>query len=807
MRCTTFLSFGILCSCLWASAQDTVYLTKALKTDSIHHYGREAIYTDLVAMRLYEGGAAPTSLGSWREVQADSLHQFRTRGFSNSGYLYLTYNSPRTATALLHVKGCSGLFFNTVPHAGDAYGSGWLYIPVSLKKGLNELYLRPAGLTTVRLIFSGPEVSLNTEDPTLPVVIAGCADTSLYAAVVVINRSARTLKSARMRAVVEGKMVVSELPEIPAMSIRKVPFRIDTRGVAGKGKYVCRLELLNGDQRAEEKNISIEAVERGEHYSVTFFSQIDGSLQYYAVTPQAGGSGVSQMSAGEVPGPALFLSVHGAGVEAIGQARAYQSKTWGTLVAATNRRPRGFNWEDWGRKDAMEVLALAKARFHPDERYIYLTGHSMGGHGTWYLGATYPDHWAAIGACSGYPTLREYGSHDGVIPDSGRTATERLLLRASNQSDVLRLATNYSPMGVYILHGDSDKVVPVKYARQMRKVLGEFHSDVSYHEVPGAEHWFGNQSVDWKPLFDFFRWHQLAPDSAVNDIDFITASPGISATYRWATIGQQTTPLDYSHIRLHRDIRAASVTGSTENVQVLAIALGSFGKGVGVSIRLDNMDKVTYTTRGESDTVYLYRKGNGWIEGPTPGPEEKNPLRSGTFKEAFDHHMIFVYGTSGSREEQEWSFNKARYDAETWYYRGNGAVDIIADKVYTPERYPGRSVILYGNSVTNSAWKLLLKDCPIQVGRNELSAGGKVYHGDDLAAYFIRPLPDGVTSVGVVAGTGLKGMQAANANQYFAGGSGFPDYMIFRLQMLQTGAAGILDAGFFGNDWKLPTRE
>jgi len=47
----------------------------------------------------------------------------------------------------------------------------------------------------------------------------------------------------------------------------------------------------------------------------------------------------------------------------------------------------------------------------------------------------------------------------------------------------------------------------------------------------------------------------------------------------------------------------------------------------------------------------------------------------------------------------------------------------------------------------------------------------------------------------------LKGMQAANANQYFAGGSGFPDYMIFRLQMLQTGAPGILKAGFFENDW------
>jgi hypothetical protein len=165
--------------------------------------------------------------------------------------------------------------------------------------------------------------------------------------------------------------------------------------------------------------------------------------------------------------------------------------------------------------------------------------------------------------------------------------------------------------------------------------------------------------------------------------------------------------------------------------------------------------------------------------------------------------MVFVYGTLGSREENEWSFNKARYDAETWYYRGNGAVDVISDKEYMPERYQGRNVILYGNASTNAAWGLLLKDCPIQVRRGELKVGGKVFTGDDLAAYFIRPLADGRTSVGAITGTGMKGLQAANANQYFAGGSGFPDYMIFRLQMLQAGAAGILMAGFFDNSWKL----
>lgn len=98
-----------------------------------------------------------------------------------------------------------------------------------------------------------------------------------------------------------------------------------------------------------------------EHYKQTFISEIDGSVQYYAVAPQKGG---------KTDSPALFLSVHGAGVEAIGQARAYEPKDWGTLVAPTNRRPRGFNWEDWGWLDAMEVLDLSIRKYSPDPSLI-----------------------------------------------------------------------------------------------------------------------------------------------------------------------------------------------------------------------------------------------------------------------------------------------------------------------------------------------------------------------------------------------------------------------------------------------------
>src|SRR5205823_5150441 len=80
-------------------------------------------------------------------------------------------------------------------------------------------------------------------------------------------------------------------------------------------------------------------------YKRTFVSDIDGSVQYYAVQP-------ARPDKKDTAPPALFLTLHGASVEGIGQANAYGGKTWGHIVAPTNRRPYGFDWEDWGRLDA-----------------------------------------------------------------------------------------------------------------------------------------------------------------------------------------------------------------------------------------------------------------------------------------------------------------------------------------------------------------------------------------------------------------------------------------------------------------------
>ncbi|MFN8343567.1 MAG: alpha/beta hydrolase-fold protein [Spirosomataceae bacterium] len=790
-------------------AQTSHSFTEGLVMGPCHQYGREAIYKDLLTYQLIQKSFSTPAEGKvfstdhsgkelkWQRIVADTAKRFRHAALSN-GYLYLTYTSPKETAALLQVAGQAGLYFSGVPRGGDANHYSYMYSPVKLKKGVNEILVR-VGMggrfqgVTANLIFPEKTMLLGTSDMTLPHIVLNQTNEPVWGGVVLFNLTEKPLTDLRLRAVIQGKEIITELPVITALNSRKVGFKMDAGAVNQKGEAACELTLLQKGKVMDQKTITLSAVSPAEHYSNTFISNIDGSVQYFGVAPQKGGLQDSS---------ALFLSVHGAGVEAIGQARAYKPKDWGTLVAPTNRRPRGFNWEDWGRMDALEVLEIAQKKFQPHPQKIYLTGHSMGGHGSWYLGATYPGKWAGVAPCAGYPTLMGYGSADGKIPENSTDKVEQMLLRASNPSNVMALAPNYKASGIYILHGDADRTVSVEYARTMRNTLGAFHNDFSYYEYPNGSHWYGDHSVDWPALFDFFKWHRSKKTEDTDVLDFTTANPELSSHYLWAGVEQQELPLNYSRIQAKRSLSEKSMTITTDNVRTLTLLPGAFAKGQSFKLTVDGTEVCRECKTGEAP-LYFTKNGK-WETTEKPAVTQKGSLRNGTFKAAFNHRMVFVYGTVGTKEENEWAYNKARYDAETWYYRGNGAVDVIPDRDFSLTAYADRGVVLFGNAATNSAWPMLLSKSPIQIQRGSIQVGEEQLAGDNLGAYFTYPRPDSpFASVAVVSGSGLAGMLATESNQYFTGGSGFPDYFIFGTDMLKEGTKGVKLAGFFDNNWQV----
>jgi dienelactone hydrolase len=808
---------------LAASAKEMA-LTKGLAVGLIGSYGRSAVPSDLLAWQLAQGTMPEPKTGlavgksvkgedmAWAAVEAGKDGVIESRALAG-GYLFMVVNSDTSRTTVLDATGFYVAWINWEPRGGEKYGAEYLRHPVRLVKGRNVLLIRgERGRFKGRLYEPPAEVFFTDQDMTLPDLLVGETG-PVWAGLRLVNATGERLERIEISVRVGGRETRTSLsPTVAPLFTQKlaVPIPVDGPAVEGPVKIEIKARARAGRRMIESPVFPLElkAVAPSAHHSRTFVSEIDGSVQYFGVAPLVSAAPAAQK-------PALVLTLHGAGVEAIGQARAYKPKDWAWIVAATNRRPYGFDWEDWGRLDALEVLAEATRLYQPDPARIYLTGHSMGGHGTWQVGATVPEPWAAIAPSAGWRSFTSYG---GGVTYNNPSPVEKMLLRANAPSETTELARNFLHYGIYVLHGDLDDNVPVGEARAMRQLLGTFHADFAYYERPGAGHWWGSECVDWPPLFEFLRQHVKPAAADARRVEFVTANPGASSRSRWVEVMAQEHPLAYSRVAIEGDGTGRSYKGTTENVARLAIdippAAPAPDKGEGraasssastpsdkIRIELDGA-KIEIPAPEAGGRVFLERSDEGWAAIVPPSPGLKGPRRSGGFKDAFRHHFVFVYGTRGSDIEDFRAFAKARFDAETFWVRGNAGIEIIPDTAFDPAKFKDRSVILYGNADTNGAWSKLLAGSPVEIRNGRARVGEKIYTGKDYAACFIRPRPGSdIASVGVVAWTGPAGWMAASPVQYFISGAGFPDLVLFSAETLRSATEGVRAIGWFGNDW------
>lgn len=807
---------------------DDIRIDSALVIRPAMRGGRSPVFADPVEHLLVRGQwARPAAddrigegeLSAWQAIEADARGLLSHPALAG-GYAWTVVESDIERVALLDARGHRHVYINGEPRAGDLYDAGTLRIPFLLRAGENELLFRGArGRLRATITEPPAPIFIETRDQTLPDIIIGEVD-ELLAGIIISNATAEYASGLRMIAVVEGVERETQLPDIVPLTVRKVPVRIQAPIQHAAGEVPAQLQLWRGTEHLHTATIAIQVRQPSMMHRRTFISEIDGSVQYFAVQPRAAAPSQEEVDASP-DAPGLILTLHGASVEAVSQAAAYAPKDWAHIVAPTNRRPYGFDWEDWGRIDAMEVLNVASQLLGTDARRTYLTGHSMGGHGTWQLAVHYPGVFAAAAPSAGWP---DFWSYSGAPQWSEGTPVEQLLHRAANASRTRSLARNLQHSGIYILHGDADDNVPVAQARMMREILGGFHTNFTYFEQPGAGHWWGNQCVDWPPLMDFLKRHERPADHQIQRIDFLTANPAISSRCYWATIEQQQRPLEFSRLQASINIQERRITASTENIALLSFDLGPFVAAPAMPLSGD--EPITIVIDGQTLDLPLSAApsartpaplrlarapgdGGVWFPGGGLNSAHKHPGRSGPFKEAFNRRFILVYGTGGTPEENEWSLARARFDAETFLYRGNGAPDIVSDATFArsgagASAATSRNIILYGNADTNRAWSILLPESPIDVRRSGITVGERTLQGDDLACLFVYPRASDTQSlIGVVSGTGLPGMRLTNQLPYFVSGVAYPDWIIISADMLQTHTAGIRAAGYLRNDWSL----
>jgi len=808
--------------------------TDYLVLPAVGQYGRLALQRDAIEAELVAGKWKPPTAGdvvktadgksaTWSAAKADgdgALDTQKVRG----GYALATFDSPAERVMMLEAAGHAMVYVNGEPHAGDTYTAGWFRLPVPVKPSKNTLLFHLSGdKLKARLTKPRADVYFADEDRTLPTALEGEIFAGGSAAVPIVNASTKWLENVAILCQ-EGNDRAIPLPlsPIPPLSVYKAAISLPRVEHPKKGTLPLKVRLIRthetpADAPADDSDtiasteVKLKVVGPDDVQVGTFRSEIDGSVQPFAFRPPAKAPSSdsdqkpkddTNSSGSQKPG--LILALHGAGATCEDYAAQFSSKAWASIYAPQGRRPYGFDWEAWSRADALEVLDNAKKSAGVDPRKIYLTGHSMGGHGAWHIGVTRPDLFAAIGPASGWISYWSYGG--GMPSMETPTDIEALMLRGYSASDTLKLLTNLTNTGVYLLHDAADQTVPVAQARFMRTRLAAFHPNFVYFEQPPAAQDSSNERNECAGMMDFFR-QQTAPTAAEQTyVDFTTANPAVSSSCYWVSIEAQQEQLSPSHVAIRQNPKARTFVGNTSNVARLAIDVTHLSDNQPIDVTLDGQSLNWLKPGDKSQKLWFERQGDQWSAAEEPEPQEKGPARYGTFNAVFDHRPLLVYGTIGNQEENDWALAKARYDAEIFYYRAGGSLEMLPDSRFDFNRDADRNVILYGNADTNSAWSQLLATSPVEVRRGHVRVGTRKETSDDLAVVAVRPRPGSDSAmVGIVAGTGPAGMRLTNRLRWFVSGIVYPDLMILEPKMLTEGTSGVRAWGYFGLDWRAET--
>lgn len=182
----------------------------------------------------------------------------------------------------------------------------------------------------------------------------------------------------------------------------------------------------------------------------------------------------------------LLLFLHGAGergddvwrARTHGPPRPGQEGADFPFIVVTPLCPEGAIWSN---DLLLALLDEVEASHAVDPRRVYVTGLSMGGFGTWRLGLSHPERFAAIAPIC--------GGGEFIVP-------------------LLADKTLLASLPVWAFHGAKDPVVPLEESRRMVDVLRRLGSqEVRFTVYPEALHDSWTETYANPALYAWFLRH------------------------------------------------------------------------------------------------------------------------------------------------------------------------------------------------------------------------------------------------------------------------------------------------------------
>src|SRR3989454_4569117 len=138
--------------------------------------------------------------------------------------------------------------------------------------------------------------------------------------------------------------------------------------------------------------------------------------------------------------------------------------------------PRDSQWVGAPAEMAVAALQQTMREFHVDPSRVYLTGLSMGGHGTWYIAYRHAELFAAIVPICGW--VRDFPQFRGSQP----------VVPGDSTSIMPNLVQRLGKVPIWIFHGEVDQVVNVNGSREPAAALKAAGADLRYTELLGLNH-------------------------------------------------------------------------------------------------------------------------------------------------------------------------------------------------------------------------------------------------------------------------------------------------------------------------------
>jgi predicted esterase len=283
-------------------------------------------------------------------------------------------------------------------------------------------------------------------------------------------------RAAKLEAALKAKHQDALAAAVPSASYRISLFELARAGEINFDRIDFREALKESNSMLDALSAGSDpfAARRGE-FKKAYLSAVDNTLQPYEMF-------VPSSYDKSKPFP-LIIALHGMGGDENSYFASYgqgafktEAEKHGYIVACPKGRKPASMYVGDAEKDVMDVLAEVRRAYNVDADRIYLTGHSMGGFGTWSIAMDHPEVFAALAPISG---------------------------GANNPATMSKIAH----IPTLIVHGDNDPTVPVERSRVMVAMGKKLGTEIKYIEVPGGDH--GSVvAPNFPAVFEWFDSHK-----------------------------------------------------------------------------------------------------------------------------------------------------------------------------------------------------------------------------------------------------------------------------------------------------------